>query len=314
MLTGSTVMDKPLWVPMDADERKGHVSSLLRHLARIDELEAKKKAANKKFTSDIEQEMQEVQRLRRVLSDDGQQMTLADATVDQVPGDGSRITEPQAATALAHVADAQDTAAVEFEGEPPTTCWKCGKESREYMAGRLCTDTECDWIARPKGMRIDGTPIDAPSEATPAAEHDACVSCGKELHGIERVKELCETCQTSRGGDPLAGTPEEARTDEAISEPNDQGPQNRPESPREAYTQPGAISSPQFERAHAHAHSLNADEETDDPRPRCHIAHCRAVLDADEVEREHGVCAKHDPEVEKPQQQEGDEQPAPPAA
>jgi len=252
MQTGTTVMDKPLWVPMDAEERKGHVDQLLRHLTRVDELEQALSAFQKKQRGLISAEMLEIHRLRRVLADDGQQMTLADAKIDDATP-----TPEQATAALAEVA----------------------KRVEWHKDGKLCASDTCKRRHVPEqALRNAGVESEQPATAETttetAAPIETCIGCGAQLVGIERIKGTCEKCQTQKPGeDPLAGTPEAApeQTDTVTITPESAtrmienidtilGEQQRP-------IDPGA---------------------EDDPRPRC--AACPAVLNADEVEKGLGLC------------------------
>lgn len=339
---GTTVMDKPLWVPMDAQERKGHVDSLLRHLERVEQLEAQKAAASKKFKGQIDEEMEEIQRLRRVLSDDGKQMTLAEATVDQVEASQhTRTTDEQAANALGAVAEKVDDGAVEFEPDQrPTVCGKCGAAVKEFMAGVMCENNQCDWIARPKGMKLDGTPLEVPCaacggsgvllekaegedgpgreapcacklpkvEEPPTGEATICSSCEKALaSAIEKLKALCETCQTSKGGDALEGATEASPLSEqpaTIHTGFDPAP--GPDvvvdgagnvvpftpDPSDADWVDGKTAGddePAKKRSRRIRSKIEgAPAEEDDPRPRCKVCH-QAPLSADDVERGDGM-------------------------
>lgn len=225
---GSDVMAKPLWVPMGPEERKGHVDSLLRHLERVDELTERKKAEAKKLQTEIDAEMGEVMRLRRVLRDDGQQMTLADATIENDP------TKRDATNALAEVgAIVEGPKAEEFdENNPPSACPKCGKGVKPLMAGLTCEDSAdggvCDWIGRPAGKTLSGEPLpvegetEAPAGETTATDGEAVEdeedvrprcknpSCKVVLTAIAVVKKLgvCEDCEAigyTEGADDVDG-------------------------------------------------------------------------------------------------------------
>jgi hypothetical protein len=169
MLTGTDVMSKPLWVAMSDDEWKSHVSALLRHLERVDELEAQRAAVAKKFKEYIDDEMDEVQRLRRVLTDDGQQMTLAEATVDNDP---NIVAQEDATEALAAVAEAAEQLAPQFHA-------KGDRCKREHCKRRHLTAEQL----RANEIEPEGPP--------------KCSGCAAELTAIEIVKKLglCETCQ-----------------------------------------------------------------------------------------------------------------------
>lgn len=260
MQTGTTVMSRELPVKLTEHEVAERAESMAAKLIQIGSLRKKRREDLRSINALIESELDEVQRIARVIADGVEARKQSDIKF----GDEVVPSQAEATQALAEVAKFAE---------------------RYHRNGALCRKDPCKRAhhapeaLRAQGIKVEGDEL-APAEGEPPLA-ETCGGCDKQLEGIERVKRLCETCQTSDGGDPLEGTPDAAALDELAQQ-------------LEAADIEGVI-------------------PEDDPRPRCHIAHCRAVLDADEVEREHGVCSKHDPGVEKPQQ-EGDEQPAPPAA
>lgn len=200
MQTGTTVMAKPLWVPMDEAERKSYVDHLLRHLTRVDELEQQQAAFQKKQRGLISAEMIEIHRLRRVLADDGQQMTLAEARIDDVTP-----TPEQATSALAEVAKRV--------------------EVRWHKDGKLCTSDTCKRRHVPEqALRNAGVEPEQPAAAVEDQPQDGppkCNGCGAPLSAMEILRKLgvCTTCETQPAGvDPLAGTPEAAAVEQPAGE------------------------------------------------------------------------------------------------
>lgn len=256
MLTGSDVMSRPLWVAMDADERKAHVDSLLRHLERVDELRDQRAKAVKKFAEQIDEELDEVMRLRRVLRDDGRQMTLADATVDDVPAEPSKA---EATKALADVAQHAERPAPRFHkrGELCTNGGPCKRR-------HLSLDQLHEAGLEPQGGVL-------------------CPGCEQNtLTAIEAVKGCCESCQLAKPGDALDGT-SEAQT-------------VRCEGCKAEVLQSEAVLVDERNGVYACStcapkYAGEADQGDEDPRPRCINESCgHAVLDADEVEVGNGIC------------------------
>lgn len=267
MLTGSDVMAKPLWVKFNEEERKERVDALLRQLDRVEELRESKKAADSKFNSQIEEALDEARRLRAVLRDDGKQMSLADAKVDDMPAEP---TKGEAQEALAEVAKRAERQAPRF-----------------HKRGELCVSDTCKRRhmtleqLREGGLEPQGGVL--------------CPGCEKNtLTALEAIKGCCEACQVAKPGDALADAPG-AVTCEGCKVELPKAEAVLVDELIPVYA--CSTCAPKWNAEAAvpdvteHAAELEAAAEGDeDPRPRCTIDGCDRVLSAEEVDAGNGVC------------------------
>lgn len=102
------------------------------------------------------------------------------------------LAEAQGALArIAANAEADETNPIEVDAAP-SVCGRCGEPVREFMAGWMCTDNTCPWVAIMRGKNIRGEDV-APEEEDVRPK---CSTCEVVLDAdeVEKGLGLCQAC------------------------------------------------------------------------------------------------------------------------
>lgn len=260
MQRGTTEMDREVPVKLTEHEVAERAEIMSAKLLRVKALKRQRREAHRNLTAQIEAELEEANRIARVVAEGIEARKQSELKY----GDEVVPSASEATAALAELEKRSQERAPEY-----------------HKNGELCKRDVCKRRhltleqARAAGIKVEGDPITpegAEGEGKPTlAVGSPCPGCDKNLEtATEALKGLCESCQTSKGGDPLEGTPQAA-----------------PAPPAEGETNPaeGETETPSGETNEASGETTSAD---DDPRPRCSAG--GEVLNADEVAKGLGLC------------------------
>lgn len=254
MQRGTTTMDRELPVKLNEHEIAERGEVIASKMLRVKQLRKKRREDFRNMTAQIDAELDNMQQIAETIMSGVEARKQSDLRF----GDEVVPSQTEATEALAEVE--------KRASERPTEYHKNGEICRRDVCKRRHMSAE---QCRAAGIVIEGDPIAPEGEGKPAvAVGSPCPGCDKPLEtATEAVKGLCETCQTSKGGDALEGTPQAAPPADGETNPAE-----------------GETEQPAGETDEAASETVDAD----DPRPRC--SSCTVVLNADEVEKQIGMC------------------------
>lgn len=279
MQRGTTTMDRELPVKLSEHEIAERGETIATKMLRVKALRKKRREDFRNMSAQIDAELDNIETLAETIVNGMENRKQAELFVDQVR-------DAEAQETLAAVAEG-----IEIEGNGEA---KADSEKRFHRDGALCRKDPCkrrhltaeqlraNEIV-PEGEEI-GSVTQADGEAKRPEVGSPCPGCDQPIaSAMEAVKGLCESCQLSKGGDPLEGTPQAAPADTEGG--GGEGAQQEGEPVALDMRGDETTATPIEDGA-----GINGDEaEEDDPRARC--SGCSAVLNADEVMSKLGLCA-----------------------
>jgi hypothetical protein len=172
--------------------------SIATKLGTVEHLRRKKADDAKSTQALIDTELDEIQRLARVIRDAEEMRKQGELRFDEQPNQA----EAQAALAkVAEVAGAVEAELAEVS-ETPTVCGKCGAGVKAFAGGWMCELPTCTWVAK----LIEAEVMPAVVIYEPTDDEPVCDDCGARLaNERERVQELCDPCysQAHPGADSI---------------------------------------------------------------------------------------------------------------
>lgn len=264
MQRGTRVDDPALPVVLSESRINEKARELAKIMGEVEQLEARKAAANKKAQKEIDERESVAHRIAAEIRNQEEFRDQSTLTFEEDQAKRAEPTLGEASAALAEIARRVEAFVL------PEKCSKCegpvaavtdtravlpsgdDNPALDKVAGWICSNEEC----LESFMVVDQVAEEATGEpATEPDERAKCAGCDTVLSAIEIVKKLglCETCQVQ------PHEPVDVSDATTTTEP-------------EASTVDDAID--------------------DDPRPRCKTEACRAVLTPDECEAGLGICSR----------------------